>query len=115
MCDHSDPSFAFGVELAMKWIIMMYGGGGVGTTEHHGLLDLWKQCRAIIETTGPDDGGIEVVEKLIKEFHDTDKGALAFRYSRNKNGALIKLPDGIIDLENLSDVMEGIEGFFTGA
>ena len=102
-----------GIELAMKWIITMYGGRHAGDIEHHDLWQLWKLCRPIIET-GPDEG-TDFVEKIIKEFHDLDKSALAFRYWRDKSGVLIKLPDGIIDLQNIRDVMEGVAHYLEGA
>lgn len=44
-----------------------------------------------------------------------DSGGFSFRYSINKNGILIKLPDGLIDLANVRDVMKGVAGFFDGA
>lgn len=51
---------------------------------------------------------------MIKDFHDLDKEALAFRYAINKNKVVIPLPDRLIDLQNIRDVMEGVDGFFTG-
>ncbi|MHA1537912.1 MAG: hypothetical protein ACTSUD_10175 [Alphaproteobacteria bacterium] len=62
-----------------------------------------------------EDESIPAVEQVIKDFHDLDEFALAFRYSRDKNGALISLPDGMIDLENIRNVMEAVSHFFDGA
>lgn len=107
-------NYRHGIELAMKWIITMYGAGGIGEIEHHDLWRLWKVCRPIIEASGADEG-TEFVEKVIKEFHDLDRSALAFRYWRNKQGGLIKLPDGMIDLQNVQDVMNGVAHYFEGA
>ena len=59
--------------------------------------------------------GICAVEQVIKEFHDIDRYATAFRYSTNRNGTRIDLPDIRIDLENLQQVMEGVNNFFQGA
>jgi hypothetical protein len=109
-------NYRHGVELAMKWIIVCYGGRGVGGIEEdHDLWKLWKQCRAIIEEYQPDDhDDADAVEQIIKDFHDLDKAGVSFRYGWGKDGKHIKLPNHMIDLENIRDVMEGVAGFFTG-
>ena len=110
-------SYRHGIELAMKWVIARYGRystAEIGDIEHHDLWQLWKLCKQIIIEVGGEDDAIAVVEQVIKDFHDLDKSALAFRYSRNKKGALIALPDGMIDLQNIRDVMEGVSHFFDG-
>jgi hypothetical protein len=111
-------NYRHGIELAMKWIIVRYGcysSVEMEVTTHHDLWQLWKVCKEIIIEVGSDDDAIPMVEQVIKDFHDLDKSALAFRYSRDTRGALIALPDGMIDLENLRDVMEGVGHFFDGA
>lgn len=111
-------NYRHGIELAMKSIIVRYGSFSsvqVEATNHHDLWQLWKVCKAIIIEVGAEDEAIPVVEQVIKDFHDLDKSALAFRYSRDRRGALIALPDGMIDLENLRNVMEGVGHFFGGA
>ena len=111
-------NYRHGIELAMKWIIMMYGryaSVSVGEIEHHNLWQLWKLCKKIVIEIGGEDEAIPVVEQIIKDFHDLDKSALAFRYSQDKNGVLIALPDRMIDMENIRDVMEAISHFFEGA
>jgi len=112
-------NYRHALELAMKWIIARYGHYSsvkIGNIQHHNLWQLWKVCRKII---GSDDNGdneaVSAVEQVIKDFHDLDKQAFAFRYSRDKNGALIALPERMIDLENIRDVMEAVDNFFTGA
>ena len=55
---------------------------------------------------------IAAVERVIKEFHDMDRYATAFRYSTNRDGTRIDLPDIRIDLENLQQVMEAVNNFF---
>lgn len=62
-----------------------------------------------------DDPESQVVEKIIKEFHDLDRTVLAFLYSRDNNGVLIAFANGTIDLENTRDVMETMRHFFDGA
>ena len=110
-------NYRHGIELAMKWVIARYGRYSsveIGEIEHHDLWQLRKLCKQIIIEVGGEDEAVAVVEQLIKDFHDSDKSAVAFRYSRNKKGALIVLPDGMIDLQNIRDVMEGVSHFFDG-
>jgi hypothetical protein len=68
-------------------------------------------------TAGEDDGDDELgaVEQVVKDFHDLDKNAMAFRYTRNKDGTTILLPDTLIDLRNIQMVMEAVDNFFSGA
>ncbi len=112
-------TYRHAVELAMKWIIARYGRYAtveIGDTEHHNLWELWKICREVMrEVGGGGDAAVAAVEQLIKDFHDLDKSALAFRYSERKDGVLISLPEGAIDLENVRAVMVGISNFFDGA
>jgi hypothetical protein len=110
-------NYRHGIELAMKWIILRYGRYSsveIGEIEHHNMWQLWDLCKKIIIEVGSEDESIAVVEQVIKDFHDLDKSALAFRYSRNKKGAIIALPDGMIDLQNIRDVMDGASNFFDG-
>ena len=39
---------------------------------------------------------------------------MAFRYSYDKNGVTLKLPDHPIDLENVKNVMRAVQNFFSG-
>jgi hypothetical protein len=80
----------------------------------HNLWDLWRCCKnVILAITGEAD--LAAVESLIEQFHKLDKFAIAFRYSSNKKGALITLPDVHVDMQKLRDVMEGLDHFFQGA
>ncbi|MFZ0245591.1 MAG: hypothetical protein WAL68_07940 [Candidatus Binatus sp.] len=106
------------LEMAMKWIVSSYGRPfGVSPEPDHDLWQLWESCKAIF--TQIDDEGAAVststVERLVKEFHDLDIRAQAFRYSVTRKGDLLRLPDIAVDLINLRDVMQGLENFFSGA
>lgn len=103
------------LELAMKWILTMYGGYRADDIAHHDLWQLWKLCRQVIEATGDGSGSIDAVAIIIKDMHDLDKSALAFRYGMDKNNKPPKLPEGLYDPENISDVMSGVGHFFDGA
>lgn len=111
-------NYRHSLELEMKWIIARYGShtsAKTNDTEHHDLWQLWKRCKVILSEIGGDSEAIPVVEQVIKDFHELDKSSLAFRYSQDKKGAVISLPDQMVDLENIRDVMEAVKGFFDGA
>ena len=111
-------NYRHGIELAMKWIIVSYvryASIEVDDIEIHNLWQLWKLCKQIIIEVGSEDESLPAVEQVIKDLHDLDGSALTFRYSCDKNGVLISMPDKLIDLNNIRDVMEGISHFFEGA
>ncbi len=112
--------YRHGLELAIKWIIQRYGGHTDIPEEdctHHDLWRLWKICKKIIIDVGSDGdtGSLMAVEQVVKDFHDLDKGSFSFRYSTDKKGALICLPDVPFDLTNIKDVMEAVNNLFSGA
>lgn len=108
-------TYRHALELAMKWVLTMYGGYAFEDIAHHDLWQLWKRCREVIDTAGQDDGSMDTVQAIIKEMHDLDKSALAFRYGVDKNNKPPKLPGERYDLENIRDVMLGVAHFFNGA
>ena len=111
-------NYRHGLELVMKSIIShyaSYAGVVIKNTHHHNLWRLWEVTRQIIVVVGSDDPAIPTVEQVVKDFHDLDRRADAFRYSRDQRGTLIPLPDWAIDLPNLRGVMEGVNNFFEGA
>jgi hypothetical protein len=108
------------LEMTMQCIIGTYGhryGVSLPTKKDHNLDPLWECTKLIFKH--PDNKsaavGVSTVERLIREFHHLDSRAVAFRYPVKKNGTLISLPDDVIDLINLREVMEGLEHFFSGA
>ena len=108
-------AYRHAIELAMNWILTMYGSYGAKDIAHHDLWQLWKLCREVIDAAhGDGDGSTDTVESIIKEMHDLDKSALAFRYGIDKNNNPPKLPEGLYDLENIRDVMTGVGHFFDG-
>lgn len=110
-------NYRHGIEVAIKWVIVQYGKYSdvkTGNIEHHNLWELWQTCKQIIIEVGSEGEEISHVEQVIKDFHDLDISAMAFRYPNNKNGDLFTLPDGIVELQNIREVMEGIAHFFDG-
>jgi hypothetical protein len=110
-------NYRHGLEVAMKWVVEHFGSTVNVTLDarNHDLWELWQKCRCILDTTGTYDEPLTALEQLVKEFHELDKGSLSFRYSDNKNGEIIPLPDEAIDLQNIQDVMGGVNNFFKGA
>lgn len=106
-------AYRHAIELAMKWILTMYGGYNANDIAHHDLWRLWKLCREVIGAAG-DEEATDAVEKIVKEMHDLDKSALAFRYGIDRNNEPPKLPEGLYDPENIRDVMTGVGHFFDG-
>ena len=104
----------------MKWIISQYGGyAGISASKihHHDLWRLWKVCRKVFLEVGSDgeDEAILAVERVVKDFHEVDKGSFSFRYSSDKKGMTIRLPNVAFDLANIRKVMEAVHNLFVGA
>ena len=112
-------NYRHAIELALKWVIathVKYSSLQIGKDKHkdHDLFDLWESCKKIIIESGTESDDISYVEQVIKDFHDWDKLAQAFRYPTDKNDIMIMLPDKKIDLRNVREVMEGLATFFKG-
>jgi hypothetical protein len=112
-------NYRHGLEVAMKWTIERYGrlADLVLDERDHDLWALWKKCKAILLAvpTSDEDEPLKAVEQIVKDFHDLDGFAVNLRYSKNKDGVTIALPDKPIDLENTQHVMEAVDNFFKGA
>jgi hypothetical protein len=113
--------YRHGLELAMKWVIAMFGQyADICSSDHldHDLWTLWAACKKIIFAVCSDDDesneALQAVQQIVKDFHDWDRIAMAFRYSDDKNGIGFKLPDYPIDLSNIRSVMQAVGRFFFG-
>ena len=110
-------NYRHAIELAMKWIISMYGRystAEIKDIEHHNLWKLWCLSKQIIVEVGSESDAIPIVEQVIKDLHDLDSSGQAFRYPSSKAGAPIALPKYMVDLPHIRDVMEGVDNFFSG-
>ena len=56
--------------------------------------------------------GLSAVERLISEMNDADHKADGFRFPTNAADAAFAFGDRGVDLDNLRDVMQGLENFF---
>ena len=110
-------NYRHAIELAMKWVIKMYGRYStvqIDDFEHHNLWKLWCLCKKIIVEVRSEDEAVPVVEQVIKDFHDLDSSGQTLRYANSKGGTPVALPDYPIDLPHIRDVMEGLAHFFDG-
>jgi len=107
------------LEMTMKGLLESYGHRfGVSAPEpNHNLWRLWESCKAIFAQIDNENSAADtlIVEKLIKEFHDLDARAEAFRYPVKKDGTSIDLPNDAFNLSDLRGVLESLENFFSGA
>jgi len=69
------------------------------------------------ESIPDEDKGFKLVafRKLGSEFAKIDPDSFSHRYPVDKKGKVLELTQEEVDLEVLRDVMNGVEGFFTGA
>jgi hypothetical protein len=112
-------NYRHGLEMALKWTLNRYGrfSSVADYDRDHRLDKLWVACKAVIQDVGGDGGDCEAVaavERIVLEFDRLDRGSFSFRYAQTKNGQNIHLPEMLIDLENVRDVMAGVDNFFTG-
>jgi hypothetical protein len=106
------------VELCLKNILIEFGavGGEKPNFRTHDLVELWAQCRRVIQEFDSQLGGqdietIEAAEAQIAEFNEVDPGSDAFRFAHNSKGKLIKLKLSEIDLDNLRRAMGSLLEF----
>jgi hypothetical protein len=114
------------VELSLKHMIV-YGQRvlvqPVHLPEGHGLGDLWRLARPIIEEISAsghwpkDSGELSAVESLIGELNAHDPDGERFRYSltSKRKGRQPALPNlGRVDIKNLFAVMQRLSCFLDG-
>ena len=106
------------LELSLKYLISTYGRtvGVDPIWKSHDLTKLWTQFEAVLQAFGSDDedGATAAVGRLVAEFATVDPGSFSFRYPVDTQGRPIELAHGYMDLSVLADVMEGVDGYFTG-
>lgn len=113
-------NYRHALEVAMKELIAEYGAAldiHLSEEKSHNLLELWKLFKQLCEDLNPQAGDEtdKAVGLVIQDFHVLDKGAVAFRYSANKNGATFKFTSGVVTIARLKDVMEGCQHYFEGS
>lgn len=88
-----------------------------GIPMHHNILNLWTDCRKILEEVWPDGNteDLDSVEDCIKEFAKIDPKSMAFRYPIEKDGTS-SLPKELrhINIRNLGQVMQRLGSLLDG-
>lgn len=105
------------LELWLKYLIDTYGDteGVAAEWSTHDIKELWERFRKILdsyELYNDDTDG--VVEKILLDFARVDPKSFSYRYPVDKKGKMVALAQEQIDLQNLADVMNGLEGYFYG-
>jgi hypothetical protein len=104
------------LETVLKYIIEQYGGlvGMSVPPGTHNLLNLWKLHEGLMEAIGlpVQDDGNQAIARVVRDFHEIDKGSFSFRYATDNSGVLISFPSGVVSLATLKDVMEGCKNYF---
>jgi hypothetical protein len=106
------------IELSLKYLIAAYGSTvGVGPNWiSHDLAVLWKTFSHLLGQYGhsypnPDD---LVVAGIIAEFAKVDPHSFAYRYPVDTKGNPIPVAHQDLDLSVLADVMQAVDGYFSG-
>lgn len=70
----------------------------------------------VLEGYGHEDleGAGSVVAEIVAEFAKVDPGSFSYGYPVNRKGNRIPIAHHELDLAVLADVMEALEGYFTG-
>jgi hypothetical protein len=106
------------IELELKYLIATYGRtvGVDAQWNTHDLGTLWSTFLEVLAGYGHDDvaGTDGVVGAIITEFAKVDPRSFSFRYPVDTKGRLVTLAHEEIDLHRLADVMQGLDGYFSG-
>jgi hypothetical protein len=106
------------IELSLKYLIAMYGhtAGVTANWKSHDLSILWKTFMKVLDGFGHHDPDKTdpIVAEIIAEFAKVDPGSFSYRYPVDTKGVPIPLAHEQLDLATLADVMEALDGYFTG-
>lgn len=106
------------LELSLKYQLATYGPRVdiKPNWKSHDLAVLWSEFLAMLErygTADPDEAD-PVVENIILEFAKIDPGSYSYRYPVDRRGDAIPAAISDLHLPTLADVMNAVEGYFTG-
>jgi hypothetical protein len=107
------------IELSLKYLIATYGPtvGVQPVWNTHDLGDLWKSLMEVLDGYGHDDVDQTdpVVAQIVAEFAKVDPNSFSYRYPVDTKGKPIPIAQSELDLAALADVMEALEGYFSGS
>lgn len=106
------------VELSLKYLIATYGPtvGIEANWSSHDLSVLWRRLSDVLTGYGHDDmeEADPVVAGIVAEFSKVDPKSFSYRYPVDRNGGRIPIAHEELDLAILADVMDALDGYFTG-
>lgn len=107
------------LELSLKYHLYTYGTAVdvAPNWRTHDLSVLWSEFAILIGRYGtPDpDEADPIVSEVVAEFSKIDPQSFSHRYPVDTRGNPIPLEHELLDLARLSDVMQGVANYFTGA
>jgi hypothetical protein len=106
------------IELSLKYLIAT-SGHTVGISPNwkaHDLVVLWRIFLKVFEAYGVDDPNKTdpAVASIVAEFAKVDPNSYSYRYPVDIRGDPIPIAHEYLDLIALADVMNGLEGYFSG-
>jgi hypothetical protein len=102
------------IELSLKRFVEEFGGGREDPSRtQHKLRALWDSFMQIATDRGMGNS-IELLaaRKLVTELNDADERSDGFRFPSDGKGNAFRFGDQGIDLDNLREVMQGLDNFF---
>ncbi|MEN5230805.1 hypothetical protein [Brevundimonas naejangsanensis] len=106
------------IELSLKYLIATYGPAVdvEAIWRSHDLSVLWARFQAVVQgfDIADDDGADEAVGRIVAEFAAVDPGSFSHRYPVDTKGRRIALAFDHLHLTVLADVMNAVDGYFTG-
>ena len=102
------------IELFLKRLIEEFGNGKVSSPKNtHELSRLWERFMCIVnERASSESLGLSAAQKLVAEMHEADQKSDGFRFPTGRDGLPFVFGDRGIDLDNVREVMQGLENFF---
>lgn len=102
------------IELFLKRLIEEFGNRKVYSPKNtHELSRLWERFVCIFnERASSESPGLGAVQKLVAEMHEADQKSDGFRFPTGCDGSPFVFGDREIALDNVREVMQGLENFF---
>lgn len=102
------------IELHLKRLIEEFGQGTVASQKNtHDLSILWERFMHIAnERRASESIGLSAAQRLVHEMDSADKKSDGFRFPTGTDGKPFLFGGRGIDLDNLREVMQGLENFF---
>jgi hypothetical protein len=102
------------IELFLKRLIEEFGNGKVYSPKNtHELSRLWERFMCIVnERASSESLGLSAAQRLVAEMHKADQRSDGFRFPTGRDGSPFVFGDRGIDLDNVREVMQGLENFF---